>query len=264
MNSPSSGKCGGMNALGPEVARHQLVSDHAAFAFNSRRLHHLRSAQPVFGGGRLVTVGGATRRRQTAQLPPPPPSQSRDFLRNSRDLPAVPAASTISPRKVPFRRGPRRGPAHAARILGSFRGQAETIGGVRVGSRRLHAVVEGRLLLFVEFGRERERGEGPTTACYCPCRTRPVAPFGSDRRLEPMRQSESRRASERHCPTYPLDPTRFCAGFYSNHLASDSCAARVRAACGQNFAKVVGDQAPVRPRPFLPVNNNIPPAAGVS
>jgi len=30
-----------LNALGSEVARHQLVTDFADFAFNSRRLHHL-------------------------------------------------------------------------------------------------------------------------------------------------------------------------------------------------------------------------------
>jgi hypothetical protein len=37
-------KCRDLNALAPEVARHQQVDDCADFAFNSRRLHHSRDS----------------------------------------------------------------------------------------------------------------------------------------------------------------------------------------------------------------------------
>ena len=40
VESRDGGKCCGLNALAPEVARHQQVDDCADFAFNSRRLHH--------------------------------------------------------------------------------------------------------------------------------------------------------------------------------------------------------------------------------
>ena len=39
VNSANCAKCRRMNALSPEVARHQSVNDRAALAFNSRRLH---------------------------------------------------------------------------------------------------------------------------------------------------------------------------------------------------------------------------------
>ena len=47
MNSANGGNCRRQNALAPEVARHQQVTDLALFAFNSRRLHHSTRLSPA-------------------------------------------------------------------------------------------------------------------------------------------------------------------------------------------------------------------------
>jgi len=51
---------------------------------------------------------------------------------------------------------------------------------------------------------------------------------------------------------------------YFNHLDSDDSAPRVDVACGQNFAQLSAIKRVYDPNSFFPVNNNIPPAAGVS
>ena len=77
MNSTTGAKCCRMNALSPEVARHQSVSDRAAFAFNSRRLHHFSSGNRANQLDFPAASAISPRPNPPWTSAPPSPSKSR-------------------------------------------------------------------------------------------------------------------------------------------------------------------------------------------
>jgi len=61
VNSANGGNCHRQNALAPEVARHQSVTDLAFFAFDSRRLYHFDSAPACLLAGDASLMAGPDR-----------------------------------------------------------------------------------------------------------------------------------------------------------------------------------------------------------
>jgi hypothetical protein len=80
VHSPSGGKCGGKNALGPEVARHQQVSDRAAFARSTPAASTI--SHVVRSGVRRQSFSDSRRRRSA-----PPDGNSRRLHHLNRAIP---------------------------------------------------------------------------------------------------------------------------------------------------------------------------------